>query len=473
MSRLAFIFIAFLLPFITYAETVEIDGICYNLIPKGRAAEVTSGGLYTGNISIPDKFTYEGVEYNVTAIGKNAFSACSDLSSITIPNTITSIDECAFSGCTGLLSFTIPSTVTVISNGTFNGCRYLKSIIIPETIISIGDHAFSYCNSLNTITIPNSVISIGSYAFKNCKGLESFTMGNGVKSFGKEVFTGCNKLEAVHISDLAAWCKIAFVEDDSNPLSFAHHLYLNDEEIKNLIVPDDVTSIGYAAFRGCKGFTSATISDNVTSIGKFAFEDCINLVSVAIPQNVTIIKERTFCGCHNLSSVSIPENVTSIEYGAFWDCPSLTAITIPNKVASIGERAFAACSNIISLTLGSGLKKVYDGAFGSCPKLENVYSYALEAPIASVLAFNNSYIEYATLHVPSSALELYKTTAPWSNFGTIVALTDEESAIYSVLGENTTKIARYSLGGHLTNAQSKGVHVIKMSDGNIKKVLTK
>ena len=168
MNRVVFVFIAIFLPFISNAETVEIDGICYNLIPKGRVAEVTSGGLYTGNISIPDKFTYEGVEYCVTAIGENAFSACSDLLSVTIPNTITSIDECAFAHCTGLLSFTVPTSVTVINNGTFNGCTSLKSIIIPDTIISIGDHAFSYCSSLNKITIPNSVISIGSYAFYGC-----------------------------------------------------------------------------------------------------------------------------------------------------------------------------------------------------------------------------------------------------------------------------------------------------------------
>lgn len=470
MKRIAFVIFTMFFVFGTNAETVELDGIYYNLITKGKVAEVTSGAQYTGNISIPEKFTYGGIEYSVTIIGKNAFKACSNLLSVTIPISVTLIDDNAFQNCTSLTTVNIPNSITTINYGTFNGCSSLTSIVIPESVTNIGEHAFSFCNSLYSIVIPNSVISIGSYAFKNCKGMVSFTMGNGVKSLGKEVFTGCNKLGSVHISDVAAWCSISFVQDDSNPLTFAHHLFLYDAEIKDLIVPDNVKSIGYAAFRGCRGLTSVTIPDNVTFIGKFAFENCANMANITIPNGLTVIRERTFCGCHSLSSVTIPEKTTSIEYGAFWDCTNLTSITIPDNVISIGERAFAACENVVSVELGKGVKKVYEGAFGSCPKLENVYCYAVEAPTASILAFNDSYIEYATLHVPSSALESYKATAPWRTFGTIIALT-EESAINSVPVEMVTKTTCYTIGGQLTNAQNKGIRIVKTSDGTAKKVI--
>ena len=140
------------------------------------------------------------------------------------------------------------------------------------------------------MTIPNSVTTIGGSAFKNCR-LTSVTIPSSVTTIGLFAFDGCSGLTAVYITDLKAWCEIKFDGTASNPLSDAHHLYLNGKEIKNLVIPNAVTSIGDMAFNGCTGLTSVTIPNSVTTIGGSTFSGCNGLTSVTIPNSVTSIGE--------------------------------------------------------------------------------------------------------------------------------------------------------------------------------------
>ena len=289
---------------------------------------------------------------------------------------------------------------------------YSGDIVIPAeveyeglaySVTSIGEFAFSYCTGLTSITIPSSVTLIGNQAFVDCSGLTS-----------------------VYISDLEAWCKISFGYD-SNPLSYAHHLYLNGEEVKDLIIPNTVTRIGSSAFSGCTSLTSVTIPSSVTSIGYDAFFGCTSLTSVTIPSSVTSIEYGAFLGCTSLTSVTIPSSVTSIGDVAFAGCTSLTSITIPSSVTLIGNQAFEGCTGLSSITIPSSVTSIGDLAFSGCTELTDVYCYAETVPNTNSNAFDGSYIEYSTLHVPASAIESYRTTAPWSGFGKIVAIDDEEA----------------------------------------------
>ena len=323
------------------------------------------------------------ISNSVTTIRSSAFYNCSELTSITIGSGVTTIGEGAFYGCSSLTSIVVAEgnskykstenclieiesgtlilgcknsviptdgSVTTIGDYAFGGCSKLTSITIPNSITTIGRSAFGGCGKLTSITIPNSVTSIGSYAFYNCSELTSITIPNSVTSIGYEAFSGCSGLKGVYITDLEKWCKISFSTGDANPLSYADNLYLNNQLVTNLVIPNTITTIRRYVFNGCSSLTSITIPNSVTSIGSYAFSGCSSLTSITIPDSVTTIGHDAFFGCSGLTSITIPDSVTSIGNSAFRDCSSLTSITIPDSVTSIDGWAFRNCR---------GLKTVY------------------------------------------------------------------------------------------------------------------
>ena len=389
------------------AGEVYIDGIYYEIDMINYTAEVTyDNDKYVGDINIPSFVNYENNNYRVVKIGRFAFNKCSELKSVSIPNTVTSIAEYAFNNCDSLKSITLSESVSSISSEAFNGCIALeavycpnleawcnidfsninanplsygkklfidgslvteliipesitklkdytfrnctsiKSVVIPNTLTEIGSCAFDGCSSIETLNIPNSVEIIKTLAFRDCTSLTTISIGNSVKEIWSEAFKNCSNLRTVNISDLESWCNISFASDISNPLFYAHKLRLNGNSISPFIIPTTITNIGNYAFIGLHGLTELTIPSSVTSIGRNAFRDCINLKKILFSDSITTIDMFAFSGCYSLEELIIPSSTTSIGVGAFEDCSGIQTVFIPKSLKSIGADAFEGCINI-------------------------------------------------------------------------------------------------------------------------------
>ena len=183
---------------------------------------------------------------------------------------------------------TISGNLAIYGSGTMTSHPWenislalIKSITLPPALTSICDSAFYNCSALASITIPNSVTSIGDYAFSDCSSLTSITIPTSVTSIGDEAFFGGSSLTKTNYTgDIAAWCDIKFGNSSANPICYSHNFYINDVEIKDLVIPNTVDSIHNYAFHNCSSLTSVTIPTSVTSIGDEAFYWCTSLTSV-------------------------------------------------------------------------------------------------------------------------------------------------------------------------------------------------
>ena len=226
------------------------------------------------------------------------------------------------------------------------------------------------------------------------------------------------------------------VEVKEGTVSIGSSAFSGCSNLTAITLPEGVTSIGDGAFSECSSLTAIDIPEGVTSIGYYAFSFCSNLTAITIPEGVTSIEEYVFAGCYSLTAVTLPEGLTSIGEYAFTGCDRrLTSITLPEGVTSIGDGAFADCSSLTAVVLPKNLKNIYLQAFANCPKLLDVYCYAEEVPSAESDAFDGSYPENVTLHVPANALNAYKSTVPWDSFGTIVEL---DAAITGITLDKTS-----------------------------------
>ncbi len=358
--------LAFALPFVAatpcFADTGEttIGNITYQHDTETDEAMVThaDSGI-SGDVEIPGTIEVGDQKYKVTSIGDHAFSWCTDLTEITIPEGVTSIGNHAFRGCSSLTQITIPEGVTSIGDYVFSECSSLTQITIPEGVTSIGDGAFSYCYGLTQIAIPEGVTSIGDVAFRGCSSLTEVAIPESVTSIGGGAFNACSSLTQITIPE--------------GVTSIGDYAFSGCSSLTQIAIPEGVTSIGDYAFSGCSSLTQIAIPEGVTSIGDFAFNGCSSLTQIAIPEGVTSIGERAFNNCSSLTQITIPEGVTSIGEGAFAYCFRLKEITIPEDVISIGDYAFTYCSSLTEVAIPESVTSIGDNAFYGCVNLTNVY----------------------------------------------------------------------------------------------------
>lgn len=439
------------------------------------------------------------IPYSVTSIGDYAFSGCGSIKSIEIPDSVTSIGSWAFTGCK-IENVTIPTTAisyfknsylkTVVitngesvENGAFSGCSNLTSVTIGNSVKSIGSKAFSGCSNLTSLTIPfiggskktanetyqypfGYIFGTSSYtgstatkqyyygssttsetnttyyipsslkfvtvtggdinygAFYNCSSLTSITLANGVTSIGNIAFSWCERLTEISISDTVTTIGV---------LAFEHC-----RNLKDIVIPNSVISIGGSAFYDCNKLTNMTIpfvgaqaSLTLTSssscplgylFGTNSFAGGVatkqykantiatyyipsSLKSVTVTGNTVL--DGAFYGCSGLTSITLCDKVTNIGSETFYGCSGLTNIVIPNLVTVIGSYAFKNCSELNSITLGANISVIANSSFAGCGKLTSVYYRGKQDNWSKI-----SIYEDGNSPLLSATIYYYSATAP-------------------------------------------------------------
>ena len=295
-----------------------------------------------------------------------------------------SISSYSFFGCKSLFEVKLPNHLTYVgtssslNNGSFEHCESLSSIIIPEGVTNISAETFKLCESLYSISIPSTITEIGSEAFYECSSLKSIVIPASVQKIGACAF------QLAGINNLIWNAKTCTIETPDNINYNANPLCVNPM----IVVFGD------------------SVQDIPTQLCKNA-----KITSVVIPENVLSIGSAAFRGCASLVSITIEEGMKEIGSGAFYECTSLKSISIPNSTTILSGNAFYGCSSLTSVTIGLGIQKIGEKAFYLCHKLQYLYCKALTPPILGQYALPD---KIGIIYVPRSSVSEYK--ALWSDY---------------------------------------------------------
>jgi hypothetical protein len=492
-------------------ETVDHNGLIYSVTSIGIGAFSYCSG-FTGSLIIPNSVTTIGggafsycrgftgnltIGNSVTSIGENAFKDCRNISSATLGNSITRIESGAFSFCTKLSSVTLPTSLTYIGGRAFFSSTSLSSISIPNTVTNVGIdildgtswyrsqpdgilyldgwclgykgdeptgelefpmgtrglawQSFDYCTEITSVVFPPSMLYIGGIG-NGTTGITSVTIPNSVIWIGEAAFFECYNLTSVYYTgDVTQWCGITFGEDGYPYPPFQYYnLYMGNELVTQLDLPETLTTIGHYTFSGCGSITGELIIPNsVTSIGRGAFSGCGSISGdLIIPNSVTSIGSWAFSGCDGIISVTIPNSVTTIGENAFNSCNSVyytgdiaqwcgisfgswafhedynlyigndlvTQVVIPETVTSIGQYAFMCCGSLTSITIPSTVTTIGNDAFWFCSNLKSVVMLGTTPPALDGWSVFPSSNANFTIYVPYESLDDYKTANKWNNY---------------------------------------------------------
>ena len=263
----------------------------------------------------------------VTEIGAGAFLECSDLTSVTLPNTVVSIGAGAFAECSSLTSINIPDGVTSIAEELFVNCSALSTINIPASVTSIGDQAFANCKAIKNISLTDGVSTIGAEAFLACVGITNINLPKNIKTIGCSAFAGCTGLTSVSVP--------------ANAANWESSVFANCTSITSVNLANDITLIPESMFSGCTSLAGITIPKSVKTVGANAFSGCVSLNTLTISDGVAAIEDMAFNNCRSIKSIIIPQSITSIGVSSFADCGSLIEVVCkPTTPPTLGGGAF-------------------------------------------------------------------------------------------------------------------------------------
>ena len=382
-------FLALLMSMPVSAYDFECDGIYYDLLEdpyddfNGRIedntlAVVSGDSKYRGDIFIPSEVTINGTTYRVTAIGH-----------------------------------------------------------IGQAVQQV----FFDCSELTSVTIPESVTYVSYDAFMNCSALASLKVESGNQHYDSR--DNCNAIIETFSNTLIAGCK-------------------------NTTIPDNVTTIDGCAFWGCTDLTSITIPSSVTTIGFQAFRGC-GLTSVTIPGGV-LVRDYAFMDCSGLTSVSIQGILTRIGHEVFANCMALNSVTIDQGVIELGNQVFENCTSLTTVSIPNSVYFLGSGAFSGCTNLRTIVS-EIENPFAieGICMPSNMYTT-VELVVPVGTKARYEQTPGWKKFAKI---TEGTSDINGIPTTTAAPEGYFTLDGCRLKSPTKGINIIRQSDGTTRKVIVR
>ncbi|NPD90973.1 leucine-rich repeat domain-containing protein [Xylanibacter muris] len=294
---------------------------------------------------------------------------------------------------------------------TVTGCLgNMKEIDIPASIEANG----------NTYT----VTAIMERAFYANRAITEIHIPASIKTVGNDAFRNLANLKSLYIENLEAWCAIEFYNGNANPLynvfptstSKWGKVYINGTETTEIVVPEGVTKIG-RAFYGFKSLTSITLPSTLKELGDQAMANCVSLTTVIIPEGVESTGS-SFWGCENLTEISVPGSIKSLGRSMFYGCKNLKSVNLAEGIERIGMMAFSGCTALETITLPSTIKSVELMGFYACTGLKEIKSLNTIPPTClSDDVFEDC--ATATLYVPETSVEDYKTATGWKIFAKI------------------------------------------------------
>ncbi len=231
------------------------------------------------------------------------------------------------------------------------------------------------------------VTSIAPSAFQDSRSILSVTLPPTIQSIGDDAFRNCPYLRKVFISDMRAWLGIDFSNENSNPLSGYKPLIVNGEELTNLEIVGDITTVKQYALYDCSSLRTVTMAEGVVRISHHAFDGCENLEEVNFPETLRVIGTYAFNINISLKSLDLPAGLTSIGEGAFYRCSSITSLKRPLTVETIPELCFAGCTRLSGQIIAEGVKNIGMNAFFNCLSIEEI-EFPQSVSMISTYAFD-------------------------------------------------------------------------------------
>jgi hypothetical protein len=351
---------------------------------------------------------------NIPIIDYFIFYGCSALTTIDIPNSVASIRQSAFRGCGSLSGLKLPGSLTNIEYSAFQDCCRLTELLVPGSVATIGDYAFENCCSLTNVSLSANLASIGPGAFQSCVGLSSLALPRNVVTIAGGFVVGCSGLATIAVDPLnPAYASAEGVLFDKNLTTLV--AYPAGRAAGSYTIPSSVTNVGDFAFSDCARLGSITIPNGVLSLGLSAFSGCTGLAGVAIPNTVTTMGADLFSGCTSLTQLTLSASAATIQGFDFAQCYGLTNVVIPNGVSRILQYAFHSCSNLATVTIPVSLVFLDAYVFEDCMGLRSVY-FQGNAPNDSLDPFSD--VTNATVYYLPGTTGWRTTfgglpTAPW------------------------------------------------------------